>query len=100
MIEQQIERPVDTFAYPFGLFSERTPLLVRDAGFAMACSTRSGFNRTDIDPFLLRRIEVFGTDAPWQLGQKITFGTNEASFMMPLRYYWQRLKERVYHKWK
>lgn len=96
-IQQQLGVPVDTFAYPFGLFGERTPALAREAGFALACSTRPGFNRAGIDPFALRRIEVFGTDVPWQIGQKITYGTNEAGLTLPLRYYWRRLRERLPH---
>lgn len=47
-----------TFCYPFGDFNERTPGLVRSAGFAGACTTRSGLAKTGDDPFLLSRVKV------------------------------------------
>ncbi len=57
--------------------------LVAGAGYRAACSTRSGFNRAGEDPFLLRRIDVFGTDQLWQFRQKLNFGTNEARSLTP-----------------
>ena len=35
------------FAYPYGLFDDDTRLAVEEAGYRLACSTRSGFNGTD-----------------------------------------------------
>lgn len=94
-IEQQIGEPVRHFAYPYGLFSAETQKLAQAAGYTLACSTRSGFNTRATDPFALRRIEVFGNDAPWKLAQKLVFGSNEAGALMPLRYYWGRAVARI-----
>lgn len=95
VLEARLGVDVGCFAYPYGRFSESTLGAVRRAGFRLACSTRSGFNRSDTEPLLLRRIEVFGTDPVWKLAQKITFGTNDAGVFNPMRYYLQRLKEKV-----
>ncbi|MBW2645064.1 MAG: polysaccharide deacetylase family protein [Deltaproteobacteria bacterium] len=92
VIEDRLGRVVDSFAYPYGLFTDETRALVQEAGYALACSTRSGFNKRNTDPYVLRRIEVYGTDILWKLQQKIIFGTNEASVAFPLKYYWNRLK--------
>ena len=82
---------VTTFAYPYGIFDEDARRAVEDAGYRLACSTRSGFNGPDIDRYTLRRIEVFGDDNLWQLRQKIKFGTNDASALYPVRYYASRV---------
>ncbi len=90
VIEENIGTPINWFAYPYGDLKEETPVLVKDAGYSHACTTRSGFNQPDIDPYLLRRLEVYGTDPAWKVLQKMRFGTNEASRLAPARYYMKR----------
>jgi peptidoglycan/xylan/chitin deacetylase (PgdA/CDA1 family) len=94
ILEDRLGVPVEQFAYPYGDWSAETVQLVREAGHQLACSTRSGFNRRDVDPLLLRRIEVYGTDPAWKLLQKLRFGTNEAGLLQPAKYYWRRAAER------
>lgn len=94
-LEDALGCGVHYFAYPFGVFDQTTRDLVARAGYRAACSTRSGFNRVGEDMFLLRRIDVFGTDRLWQFRQKLTFGTNDASATYPLRYAARRLIERL-----
>ena len=94
-VENALGKPCRYFAYPYGLFSEETPKLVQKAGFRLACSTRSGFNTNKRNPFLLHRIEVYGTDPVWKLRQKITFGSNDASLLFPFTYYKNRLISRL-----
>lgn len=95
VLEDKLGAAVDWFAYPFGDWNGETVELVREAGHTLGCSTRSGFNREDVDPLLLRRIEVYGTDPPWKLIQKLRFGTNDASLFQPLQYYWKRAAARL-----
>ncbi len=94
-LETLLGREVAHFAYPYGLFNDQIRDLVAAAGYRSACSTRSGFNRPGSDPFLLRRIDIFGTDQLWQFKQKLRFGTNDASWLRPLAYYGQRLAARL-----
>lgn len=94
-LEARLGRRVDYFAYPYGDWSGETVDLVREAEHGLACSTRSGFNRRDVDPLLLRRIEVYGTDPAWKLMQKLRFGTNEAGLFEPAKYYWTRIRSRL-----
>jgi peptidoglycan/xylan/chitin deacetylase (PgdA/CDA1 family) len=94
-LEDKLGTAVDWFAYPYGDWSGETVALVREAGHSLACSTRPGFNREDVDPLLLRRIEVYGTDPAWKLLQKLRFGTNDASIFEPMRYYWKRVAARL-----
>lgn len=94
-LEELLGRAVTHFAYPYGAFDERVRAQVVAAGYRAACSTRSGFNRPGEDPYLIRRIDVYGTDRLWQFKQKVQFGMNDASRTYPLRYYLQRLKQRM-----
>jgi peptidoglycan/xylan/chitin deacetylase (PgdA/CDA1 family) len=94
-LEDILGREVAHFAYPYGLFDPAVRDMVASAGYHSACSTRSGFNRPGEDCFLLRRIDVFGTDRLWQFRQKLRFGTNEASLLRPLAYYTGRAAGRL-----
>ncbi|MBI3154311.1 MAG: polysaccharide deacetylase family protein [Burkholderiales bacterium] len=94
-LEAMLGREVRHFAYPYGLFDERVREIVVQAGYASACSTRSGFNRPGEDPYLLRRIDIAGTDKQWQFRQKLQYGSNEAKRLQPLAYYAGRLRARL-----
>ncbi len=45
----------DTFAYPFGLYTDRNLSLLRDKGFRLAFTSEGGRNDRSLDPLLLRR---------------------------------------------
>jgi peptidoglycan/xylan/chitin deacetylase (PgdA/CDA1 family) len=94
-LEDVLGRTVRYFAYPYGLQNDAVRGAVVEAGYEAACSTVSGFNRTGQDPFLLRRIDVFGTDRLWQFRQKLRFGRNESSRLYGLTYYGSRVKARL-----
>ena len=94
-LEAALGKPVHFFAYPYGLFNEHVKKLVVQAGYLGACCTRSGFNSEDANPFVLRRIEVYGSDPLWKFFLKLKFGTNEATLTLPLKYYWSRLLHRL-----
>ncbi len=96
ILEDRLGEPVDWFAYPYGDYNERILAITREAGYRLACSVRAGFNRADVEPLLLRRIDVAGTDNVWQLLQKIRYGTNEASRFGPLHYYSRRLLHKAH----
>ena len=97
-IERHIGKPVRFFAYPYGLLDEAARAAVIEAGYEAACSTRSGFNNTEVDPFILRRIEVYGTDSLWHFALKIVWGTNDANLLLIARYYFSRTQER-FKRW-
>jgi len=94
-LEDALGTRVHYFAYPYGDFNDTTLELVREAGYALACTTRPGFNQQDTDPLLLRRLEVRGEDSARTLLRKLRFGTNDGSFGFLLSYYGMRLRERL-----
>ncbi|MBE0435699.1 MAG: polysaccharide deacetylase family protein [Methylomicrobium sp.] len=93
-LENKLGLSVNHFAYPYGLFNELTINAVKEAGYLTACSTRSGFNRVDINPFLLRRIEIYGKDKLWHFKQKLKFGINEMSCLYLLKYYLKQVNQK------
>lgn len=95
VLEQTLGKRVDYFAYPFGLCNKVVRDEVERAGYRAACSTRSGFNRSSVDRFLLRRIEVYGSDSISGFGRKLKFGANDVPPLYPLRYYARRLAARA-----
>jgi len=95
-LEELLGQDVEHFAYPYGLYDEQTIAAVKKAGYKTACSTRSGFNRENINPLLLRRLEIYGTDKLWHFRQKLKFGVNDMSYSFPIKYYASRILHRVY----
>ena len=67
LMAERLGHPIEAFAYPFGSaadYNERSVSLVRDAGFAYACSNRYGANRAGLlERFALRRIWIDATDS-------------------------------------
>ncbi len=60
-LEQHLQSPVRSFAYPVGKLGdigERAVRSVQKAGYAWAVTTIDGFNTTQSNPYLLRRFTV------------------------------------------
>ena len=60
-LEQILDHPVRSFSYPYGKprdYAAQTVDLVRQAGFACACSTKADVVRRSSDPFQLPRVGV------------------------------------------
>lgn len=53
-------RPVPAFAYPYGDLDDKAPGVVREAGFALACTTRSAAVSRREDLFTLPRVQALG----------------------------------------
>jgi peptidoglycan/xylan/chitin deacetylase (PgdA/CDA1 family) len=94
-LEDLLGQEVAYFAYPFGQYTPAGRDRVEQAGYRAACSTRSGFNNSEVDRYQLRRIEVFGSDTPWRFRQKLEYGRNESGLLFPLQYYAGRLRSRL-----
>lgn len=61
-LEDILEAPVSSFAYPYGDYSRETLRIVREAGFDCACSIIRGAVQPDSDLFQLPRLHV------WDMG--------------------------------
>lgn len=57
-LERLLDRPVESFAYPYGTAAPDTVRLVTDAGFRRACTTAPGTVTPAGDPFRVPRFAV------------------------------------------
>ena len=62
VLEDAIERPVRTFAYPFGYQNASVREAVRQAGFDSACGVNYAVSTSQDDLFCLSRLPVAGGD--------------------------------------
>ena len=86
---------VDCFAYPFGRFDARVKRAVESAGYQLAFSVRSGFNRAGADRLAVRRLDITGFDSRLAFGRKVSMGTNDGSLRGQLHYLATRLGGRA-----
>ena len=56
MLEEMLEQPITSFAYPYGKYTERDVELAREAGYSNAVTVDFGFNDVNTDLFRLNRI--------------------------------------------
>ena len=94
-LEDLLGRPVPYLAYPYGRYDSRVLEATRDSGYTAAFSVQPGFNRRDVDPYRIRRLDVFGTDSARNLVRKVAFGANDGSWRQSIRYYGERVAARV-----
>lgn len=73
-LEERLERPVDSFCYPAGLFGRRERALVAEAGFATAVSCEPGTNGAQTDRLALRRRQVDRRDTLLDFRAKVGGG--------------------------
>lgn len=84
-------QPPAYLAYPYGRHNEAVCDAAQRAGFKLAFSVKSGFNRPTEHPYQIRRLDVFGTDTPAMLLRKIRLGVNDGSLGYLMRYYLSRI---------
>lgn len=88
-LEKLLQRPVETFCYPAGLFGPRERAFVVGAGFHGAVSCEPGINDTRTDPFALRRIQVDHRDSLLDFRAKVGGGHDSP---LPLRSLYRKVR--------
>jgi peptidoglycan/xylan/chitin deacetylase (PgdA/CDA1 family) len=94
-LEDLLGRPVPFLAYPYGHYDERVCGAAIAAGYTAAFSVQPGFNRPGLDPYRVRRLDVWGTDTPGMVLRKINLGTNDGSLANAARYAVARTASRL-----
>jgi peptidoglycan/xylan/chitin deacetylase (PgdA/CDA1 family) len=61
LLEDELRRPVESFAYPNGYSSPSVRRAVRGAGYLSACAVRNTLSSTEDDRFALARLTVLDT---------------------------------------
>lgn len=91
-LEDALGAAVPSFAYPYGAWDTRCADAVRHAGYAAACTTRTGWALRDGNPYSLRRLTVFNHDTTASLARKLYFGSHDVSWTEVARYALRRLR--------
>lgn len=77
VLESCLGQTVSSFAYPYGTWDTRCARAAEDAGYAGACTTRSGWAMRDGHPFTLRRLTVFNHDTAATLARKLAYAATD-----------------------
>ncbi len=85
-LEDLLGQSVSYLAYPYGRYDERVRSAAIAAGYTAAFSVQPGFNRPGLDPYRVRRLDVWGSDTPPMLLRKMSLGTNDGSLANAVRY--------------
>lgn len=73
-LESLIHRSVNSFAYPFGIYSARDVRLAQQVGYTNAVTTREGVDGTMPDFMQLQRIKISGKDSLFTVKLRIKLG--------------------------
>lgn len=90
-LEEALGNRVGSFAYPYGAWDERCARAAAAAGYAAACTTRTGWALRDNDPYRLRRLSVFNQDTVSSLARKLYLGDNAVGWSDLARYALRRV---------
>jgi glycosyltransferase involved in cell wall biosynthesis/peptidoglycan/xylan/chitin deacetylase (PgdA/CDA1 family) len=71
--------PIRHFAYPYGRLDDAAVRAVEQAGFASACSIEEGRNSPGTPAFVLRRVEIHGTDSLLRFALTLALGKRPGS---------------------
>lgn len=94
-LEDIVNAPVVSFAYPYGRYHHRAVESVRRHGYSFACSVRPGWYSHKANDHELPRITIFSGDSPMIFARKLAFASNDGSWNQILRYYRKRFVARV-----
>jgi peptidoglycan/xylan/chitin deacetylase (PgdA/CDA1 family) len=59
LLEKHLNRPITSFAYPFGYFTANVRQQVQEAGYTTACAVKHAMSSDTSDPFALARWMVY-----------------------------------------
>lgn len=76
-LEQLIQQPVTSFAYPFGIYSARDVALAKQAGYHNAVTTVEGIDGEQPDFMQLQRIKISGKDSLFAVKLRLKLGKRE-----------------------
>jgi peptidoglycan/xylan/chitin deacetylase (PgdA/CDA1 family) len=94
-LEELLQAPVDSFAYPYGVADPVSRSVVASA-FRIAFTALEGPNRADADPHSLRRTMVQSVDTALDLGLRLRLGRSPVRLArQQLGVTRRRLRERV-----
>lgn len=74
LLEELIQKPINSFAYPFGIYSERDVQMAKQAGYSNAVTTKEGVDTGEADFMQLQRIKISGKDSIKTVKHRLEYG--------------------------
>lgn len=74
LLEQLTGKSVNSFAYPFGIYSQRDVDLAQQAGYSNAVTTKEGIDGVNPDFMQLQRIKISGKDSMFAVKLRLKLG--------------------------
>ena len=74
-LESMTGKPVSSFAYPFGIYSQRDVYMALQAGYRNAVTTKEGIDDFNLDFMQLQRIKVSGKDSLFTFKLRVKLGS-------------------------
>lgn len=74
-LEFLTQKPVNSFAYPFGIYAERDVQMAKQAGYSNAVTTKEGIDEEHPDFMQLKRIKISGKDSLRIVKRRLERGT-------------------------
>lgn len=90
-----LNKPVTSFAYPYGLYNSSVLSATQSAGYQVAFTTRSGFGLVDNNSLEVRRISIMADDSLSIFARKLAFADNDVSWSRLRAYAFDRVKDRL-----
>ena len=90
-----IDKPVTSFAYPYGFHDTRIVNATRKAGYRVAFTAISGFGLVENDVLRARRITIFSSDDLDAFARKLLFGLLDVSWGNIGNYFFERFMRKI-----
>ncbi len=94
-LEDLLNKPVISLAYPYGHYNNHILSLTKSAGYQTAFTSRSGSGFVNNDLLQVRRIAIMANDSLSRFIRKLFFASNDASWKNLISYGIKRLKNRT-----
>lgn len=72
ILEKELGKPIQFFAYPSGRHNDNVVQDVKNAGYLMAFSTLKGWTEKDMNPFLIHRIYCYASMGLTEFSRRVT----------------------------
>lgn len=76
-LEDLLGSPVSSLAYPYGAWDTHCAAAAKQAGYAAACTTQTGWALRDKDPYQVRRLTIFNSDTLGSFARKLVYGSHD-----------------------
>jgi peptidoglycan/xylan/chitin deacetylase (PgdA/CDA1 family) len=94
-LSELLNKPVTSFAYPYGLYNSAVLSATQAAGYEVAFTTNPGFGLVNNNPLEVRRVSIMADDSLSTFARKLAFADNDVNWSKLSTYVFDRVKDRL-----